>query len=198
LLFEQIFRPEAPTLKIKGGSVCAFPKPRACELPLYITVPYYYRYTVSRRQCIPPSPHQSMPFTSTPTPSTQCVRTHLSWHPWSHVSGINYLLIPYPPATSVLISPGGRCAPICLSAALFIYYSILASRTRPDDARGYFAAPCSYQRLTSRSSLLFSIYGHIRPKTPCYILITPVPLDPKAAVHCHSNPPLFFLSTIIQ
>ena len=83
-------------------------------------------------------------------------------------------------------NPGDRYAPCCLSAALSIllhisqatvtrpaassaalsiYYCILASRTRPDDARGHFAAPCSYQRLAPPSSLLFSIYGHIRPKS---------------------------------
>ena len=55
--------------------------------------------------------------------------------------------------------------PCCLSAALFICYCTLASRTRPDAARGHFAAPCSYQRLAPPSSLLFSIYGHIRPKS---------------------------------
>jgi hypothetical protein len=35
-------------------------------------------------------------------------------------------------------------------------------------------------------------------KAPCFILIIPAPLDPKAAACCHSNPSLFFLSTIIQ
>ena len=54
--------------------------------------------------------------------------------------------------------------PAAFSAALFLLL-ILASRTRPDDARGHFAAPCSYQRLAPPSSLLFSIYGHIRPKS---------------------------------
>jgi len=41
------------------------------------------------------------------------------------------------------------------------------------DARGHFAAPYSYQRLVPPSSLLFSICGHIRPKSallhPYYI-----------------------------
>ena len=41
------------------------------------------------------------------------------------------------------------------------------------DARDHFAAPCSYQRLVPPSSLLFSICGHIRPKSallhPYYI-----------------------------
>ena len=55
--------------------------------------------------------------------------------------------------------------PCCLSAALSIYYCVLASRTRPDDARDHFAAPCSYQRLAPPGSLLFSICGHIRPKS---------------------------------
>jgi hypothetical protein len=48
---------------------------------------------------------------------------------------------------------------------LSMCYCTLASRARPDDARGHFATPCSYQRLVSPSSLLFSIYGHIRPKS---------------------------------
>jgi hypothetical protein len=54
--------------------------------------------------------------------------------------------------------------PAASSAALYVL-CVLASRTRPDDARGHFAAPCSYQRLAPPSSLLFSIYGHIRPKS---------------------------------
>ena len=63
------------------------------------------------------------------------------------------------------ISQAPVTRPAASSAATFICYCILASRTRPDDARGHFAAPCSYQRLAPPSSLLFSIYGHIRPKS---------------------------------
>jgi hypothetical protein len=63
--------------------------------------------------------------------------------------------------------------PAASSAALSTCYCTLASRTRPDDARGHFAAPCSYQRLAPPSSLLFSTRGHVRPKSAllrsCYI-----------------------------
>jgi hypothetical protein len=38
-------------------------------------------------------------------------------------------------------------------------------RARPDDARGYFAVPYSHQRLFPPSSLSFSVYGHIQPKS---------------------------------
>jgi hypothetical protein len=89
--------------------------------------------------------------------------------------------------------------PCCLSAALSIYYCVLASRTRPDDARDHFAAPCSYQRLAPPmvvpSYLAFTVTSE--QKAPCCILITSVPLDPMAAARCHSNPPLSFLSTTI-
>jgi hypothetical protein len=56
------------------------------------------------------------------------------------------------------------------SAVLSIHCCMLASRTRPDGARGHFAAPCScctsdLPLLLYGGSLLFGIYGHIRPKS---------------------------------
>ena len=66
---------------------------------------------------------------------------------------------------------------------------MLASRTRSDDARGHFVAPCSYQRLAPPSSLLFSIYGYIRPKSALLhsYYIRTVSLDLNVASCCQST-----------
>ena len=104
------------------------------------------------------------------------------WFPCLHVAR-GYL------STQLSANPGDRCAPCCLSADLFVHcfkslarrpsrallplgrphyvlmYISYSSRTRPGDARGYFAVPCSCQRLAPPSSLLFRVYGHIQPKS---------------------------------
>ena len=111
-------------------------------------------------------------------------------------------------------NPGGRFAPGCLSAALFISHCVLGTLAAPGHTPTrhprlwYFVAPCSYQRLdyppySYSTSLVLSICS-LKPeqKAPCHINILIIPawcrhVGPMAAI-CHSNPPLFFLSTIIQ